>query len=99
MVDWFNDTLGWMYWTAPSAIAFGGLFLMIIGLGIRDHFSPSYARKGFLPMATTRGDRLFIGVLIIIAIHVCWILFFKDARLYPATGIAALSFACVGRWG
>ena len=25
--------------------------------------SPTVLRKGFLPMATTRGDRLFIGLL------------------------------------
>jgi predicted small integral membrane protein len=25
--------------------------------------SPTVERKGFLPMATTRGDRLFIGLL------------------------------------
>ena len=99
MANWFNENLGWMYWTVPSAIMFAGLFLTIAGIGVRDHFSPSYARKGFLPMPTTPGDRLFIGILSIIAIHVCWILLFKEATLYPATGIAAIVFATIARWG
>lgn len=99
MADWFNHNIGWMYWTVPSTIVFGGLFLTIAGIGVRDHFVPSYPRKGFLPIPTTRGDRLFIGILIIIAIYVCWILLFKGATLYPATAIAAIAFACVERWG
>jgi predicted small integral membrane protein len=99
MAGWFQDNLGWMYWTAPSAVMFAGLFLTIAGLGIRDHFVPSYARKGFLPLATTRGDRLFIGILIIIAIHIGWILVFESTALYGATAVAGIVFGCVARWG
>jgi predicted small integral membrane protein len=30
-------------------------------------------RKGFLPMATTRGDRLFIGLLLAAYINLAWV--------------------------
>ena len=99
MENWFNENLGWMYWTLPTAIMFTGLFLTIAGIGIRDHFAPSYPRKGFLPIPTTPGDRLFIGILITIAIHILWILLLKETTLYPATGIAAVAFATIARWG
>lgn len=98
-MDWFQDTLGWMYWTVPTAILFGGLFLTIAALGVWDRYAPSYPRKGFLPMPTTRGDRLFVGILIMIAIHAIYILAFQEASLWPATGVAAVTFAIVGRWG
>lgn len=99
MTDWFQDNLGWMYWTIPSAILFGGLFLTIAAIGLRDHFVPSYPRKGFLPMATSPGDRLFIGILIIIAIHILWILVFEASALLVATALAVVVFAAVARWG
>lgn len=98
-MDWLENAIGWMEWTVPTAILFGGLFLTIAALGVWDSRSPSYPRKGFLPIPTTRGDRLFVGILIIIAIHAVWLLAFAAATLWPATGIAAAAFACVGRWG
>jgi predicted small integral membrane protein len=37
--------------------------LMLIGMTVWEIKSPTTERKGFLPMKTTRGDRLFIGLL------------------------------------
>ena len=34
---------------------------------------PTVERRGFLPMATTRGDRLFIGLLGAAWIHLGWL--------------------------
>ena len=36
---------------------------MLIGMTIWEIRSPTVERRGFLPIATTRGDRLFIGLL------------------------------------
>ena len=36
---------------------------MLIGMTVWEIKSPTLLRKGFLPIATTRGDRLFIGLL------------------------------------
>jgi predicted small integral membrane protein len=53
----------WMAWTLPVAIFFSSIVLMLIGMTVWELKSPTVERKGFLPMATTRGDRLFIGLL------------------------------------
>jgi predicted small integral membrane protein len=36
---------------------------MLTGMTVWEIKSPTTLRKGFLPMETTRGDRLFIGLL------------------------------------
>jgi len=52
-----------MYWTPPVAIFFICVVLMLAAMTVWEFKSPTRLRKGFLPMATTRGDRLFIGLL------------------------------------
>ena len=37
--------------------------LMLAGMTVWELKSPTVLRKGFLPIPTTRGDRLFIGLL------------------------------------
>jgi predicted small integral membrane protein len=53
----------WMAWTLPVAVFFTCIVLMLIGMTVWELKSPTSLRRGFLPMATTRGDRLFIGLL------------------------------------
>ncbi len=53
----------WMAWTTPVAVFFGCIVLMLVGMTVWELKSPTVMRKGFLPIATTRGDRLFIGLL------------------------------------
>ncbi len=53
----------WMAWTLPVAVFFGCIVLMIAGMTIWEIKSPTVMRRGFLPLDTTRGDRLFIGLL------------------------------------
>ncbi len=53
----------WMAWTLPVAVFFGCIVLMLVGMTVWELKSPTVLRKGFLPIATTRGDRLFIGLL------------------------------------
>ncbi len=55
--------LDWMAWTLPVAVFFGCIVLMLAGMTVWELKSPTVLRKGFLPIATTRGDRLFIGLL------------------------------------
>ena len=55
--------LDWMVWTTPVAVFFGCIVLMLAGMTVWEIKSPTTERKGFLPIATTRGDRLFIGLL------------------------------------
>ena len=53
----------WMAWTTPVAVFFTCIVLMLIGMTGWEIKSPTALRKGWLPIATTRGDRLFIGLL------------------------------------
>ena len=53
----------WMAWTTPVAVFFVCIGLMLAGMTLWEIKSPTVLRKGFLPIATTRGDRLFIGLL------------------------------------
>ena len=53
----------WMAWTLPVAVFFTCIVLMLIGMTVWEIKSPTTIRKGFLPLETTRGDRLFIGLL------------------------------------
>ena len=53
----------WMAWTLPVAVFFCCIVLMLAGMTIWEIKSPTLLRKGWLPIATTRGDRLFIGLL------------------------------------
>ena len=53
----------WMVWTTPVAVFFSCIALALVGMTVWEIKSPTVKRKGFLPIATTRGDRLFIGLL------------------------------------
>jgi|SRR5215210_1318267 predicted small integral membrane protein len=56
--------LDWMVWTTPVAVFFGVVLLMLAAMTVWELRSPTVPRKGFLPIETTRGDRLFIGLLV-----------------------------------
>ena len=53
----------WMVWTTPVAVFFVCIACLLLGMTVWEIRSPNVERKGFLPMVTTRGDRLFIGLL------------------------------------
>jgi predicted small integral membrane protein len=53
----------WMAWTLPVAVFFACIVLMLVGMTVWEIKAPTVERRGFLPIATTRGDRLFIGLL------------------------------------
>jgi predicted small integral membrane protein len=53
----------WMVWTTPVAVFFTCIVLMLVGMTVWELKSPTTLRRGWLPIETTRGDRLFIGLL------------------------------------
>lgn len=63
----------WMSWTLPVAVFFVCVGLMLIGMTIWEIRSPTISRKGWLPIATTRGDRLFIGLLLAAYINLAFV--------------------------
>ena len=53
----------WMAWTLPVAVFFACIVVMLVLMTLWEIKSPTVERRGFLPISTTRGDRLFIGLL------------------------------------
>ena len=88
----------WMAWTLPTALFFGSIALILVGMTVWQMVSPSVPRRGVLPMATTRGDRLFIGLLGSAFIHLGW-LAATDRPLWWALGLSVAFLLSVLRWG
>ena len=87
-----------MAWTLPTALFFGAIALLIAiysGLGIA---APSVPRRGLLPMPTTRGDRLFVGLLGSAFINLAWVGLTTTSQ-WVAVGISLLFALVIGRWG
>jgi len=91
-------SLEWMAWTVPTAVFFGTIALILAGMTVWQVVSPGAERRGFLPIATTRGDRLFIGLLGSAFIHLGWI-GLAGAALWWALAIAIAFMFVVMRWG
>ena len=63
----------WMAWTAPVAVFFCCIVLMLAGMTVWELKSPTVERKGSLPIRTTRGDRLFIGLLLAAYVNLAFV--------------------------
>jgi len=80
-----------------------------VGMTVWEIRSPTEPRKGFLPMETTRGDRLFIGLLCAAYIHLAfvgmagwiteWLSLEAEPSIWIATLIAAVVLGLVMRKG
>jgi len=90
--------LEWMAWTPITAGFFLTIVIILIGMTVWEVVSPCVARRGLLPLTTTRGDRLFIGLLGSAYIHLAW-LGLTDFPLWIATVMAVGFIIAVMRWG
>lgn len=93
-----SEMLQWMAWTLPTAAFFIGIGIILMLMTAWQLVSPTVERKGFLPMKTTRGDRLFIGLLSAAYIHLAW-LGFTDLNLWWAFGLSVIFLLVLLRWG
>src|ERR1700722_16071906 len=67
------EKIAWMAWTLPSAIFF---VLLAMTLAVMTWLAVAYPeaeRVGVLHIPTTRGDRLFISLIMAAVIHLLWI--------------------------
>jgi predicted small integral membrane protein len=91
---WF----AWMAWTPITALFFAGIALLLGVYSTLGMLRPSLPRKGFLPMRTTRGDRLFVGLLGAAYLNLAW-----AAASDGPQSLAALIWLpwmlVVARWG
>ena len=69
------EHIAWMAWTLPTAIFF---VMLALTLGVMTWLGIAYPeaeRIGILRILTTRGDRLFISLVLAAVIHLLWIAF------------------------
>ena len=90
--------MDWMAWTVPTALFFGAIATLLLAMTAWQVLSPSVERRGVLPMPTTRGDRLFIGLLGSAYIHLAWI-GLTGLPIWWALALSALFVLAVLRWG
>ena len=90
--------LKWMVWTVPTAIFFSVIGLMLVVMTVWQVLAPSLERRGFLPIPTTPGDRLFIGLLGGVYIFLAWV-GLTSLSLWIMLAIAVCWILIVMRWG
>ncbi|GLO61375.1 membrane protein [Vibrio sp. MACH09] len=90
--------MSWMAWTTPSALFFTGIALILITMTVLEIKFPCVERKGFLPITTTRGDRLFIGLLSSAFIHLGFVGLSEMSIWVPFT-VSVIWLCTVLKWG
>ncbi len=88
----------WMAWTPPTALFFCGIALAIALSTFLGVTRPVPARAGFLRFATTRGDRLFIGLLASAYLNLLWA-GLSEAPQWWAAALWVPVLWLIGRWG
>jgi predicted small integral membrane protein len=69
------DSIAWMAWTLPTAIFFALLGTTLVAMTWLAIVYPETERVGVLRIPTTRGDRLFVSLILTAVIHLLWIAF------------------------
>ena len=67
------DSIAWMAWTLPTAIFFALLACTLAVMTWLAAAYPEAERVGVLRIPTTRGDRLFLSLILTAIIHLAWI--------------------------
>jgi predicted small integral membrane protein len=67
------ENIAWMAWTLPTAIFFALLALTLATMTWLAVAYPEAERVGVLRIPTTRGDRLFVSLILAAVIHLLWI--------------------------
>jgi predicted small integral membrane protein len=67
------ENIAWMAWTLPTAIFFALLACTLAVMTWLAIAYPEAERVGILRIPTTRGDRLFISLIMAAVIHLLWI--------------------------
>ena len=106
------ESIAWMAWTLPTAIFFALLAMTLAVMTWLAITYPEVERVGVLRIATTRGDRLFISLIMAAVIHLLWIGFvgtdvittlpigeegFEISSLWLATAISLVTAVLIFR--
>jgi len=91
--------LSWMQWTPLTIGIFVGVILTLTLMTIWDVRSPGVRHKGFLVVGFTRGERLFLSVVIFFGTVILWLAFLPKTDVIYALPVAAVLIFIVVRWG
>ena len=99
----------WMAWTLPVAVFFSCIALMLVVMTVWEIKSPTTLRRGWLPIATTRGDRLFIGLMAAAWVNLgfvgvsekamAWFNLEQEPSIWISLGVSMLLLALIMRKG
>jgi predicted small integral membrane protein len=67
------ENIAWMAWTLPTAIFFVLLAATLATMTWLAIAHPEAERVGILRIPTTRGDRLFVSLIMTAVLHLLWI--------------------------
>ncbi|MBI2735138.1 MAG: DUF2160 domain-containing protein [Rhodospirillales bacterium] len=67
------ENISWMAWTPATGVFFGAIGLILIAMIWLAQAQPEAERVGILGIPTTRGDRLFLSLVLAAVIHLAWI--------------------------
>ena len=67
------ENIAWMAWTLPTAIFFVLLAATLATMTWLAIAYPEAERVGILRIPTTRGDRLFVSLIMTAVLHLLWI--------------------------
>lgn len=89
----------WMLWTVPTALFFVAMGVLLIAMTIWEIMQPAVERRGWIiPMKTTRGDRLFIALLLSAYICAFWVAV-VSASMWWMVPITIFLIVVLLRWG
>jgi predicted small integral membrane protein len=92
--------LEWMAWTVPTAIFFIVIASILIAMTLAETRWPSVPRRGWIiPMVTTRGDRLFLSLLLAAFIHLGFVYATDAETLWLPLGLSGIAGAILMRFG
>ena len=67
------ENIAWMAWTPATGAFFAGVGLVLATMIWLGRARPEVERVGVLGIPTTRGDRLFLSLVLAAVIHLAWI--------------------------
>jgi predicted small integral membrane protein len=82
-----------MQWTVGTLVFLGTIVSLLVGLTVWDIKDPGWAREGLLPIATTRGDRFFMGLLLTGLIFCLWLLLFGATAVWGVVVVGVFTVA------
>lgn len=89
----------WMLWTLPTTIFFVVIAALLVVMTVWEFVQPTVERRGrIIPMSTTRGDRLFIALMVAGCLCVVWIVAIPISMWWLLL-ITVLLVIALLRWG